>query len=102
MRRRLGAANLGGGREIDAMDRRGFGVGGAEMVGEGTVLAADVEDALRIVEGSVDDEVADWGGEGGGFRFEACELGGTGAVGDEKGMWIWEERMPGNYSSGRW
>lgn len=49
--------DLGDGREIDAINRRSFGVGGAEMVGDGTGPAADVEDALRIVERSMDDAV---------------------------------------------
>ena len=49
--------DLGDGREIDAVDKISFGVGGAEMVGDGTGPAADIEDALRIVQRSVDDAV---------------------------------------------
>ena len=48
---------MGNRGEIDAIDRRGFRIGGAEMVGHGTGPAADIEDALRVVERSVDDSV---------------------------------------------
>ena len=36
------------------------------------------------------------------MRFEACVLGVAGAVGNEKGMRVWEERIRGTYSFGRW
>ena len=75
MYRRLVAVDMGHREEVQAIDRRGFWVGGTHMVRDGPSPAADVEDTLRIVERSVDDAVVHYGGQGDGLRFEAYVLG---------------------------
>ena len=69
------------GGEIDAVDGGGGGVGDAEMMGDGAGTAADVEETLGGVEGSVDDAVVHEFCEAGGLLFEAGLLDGTGDLG---------------------
>lgn len=76
------------GGEVDTVDAGGGGVGGGEKVGDGASAAANVEKALGVGEGGVDDFVVHEVCKGGGLRFEAGVFGGTGDVSQRGGRRI--------------
>ncbi len=53
----VGARDAGDGGEVDAVDVGGGWVAEAEMVGYGAGAAADVEEAVGVVQGGVDGAV---------------------------------------------
>lgn len=77
---RGGSADGRDGGEIDAVDVGCGRVGGGEGVSDCAGAAADVEEALGVAEGGVDDMVVHEVCEGGGLGFEAGVFGGTGGV----------------------